>query len=84
MKGVFNLKSSLPKFSRIWNIKQLFDYYQSLSGNYDLDQKTLTLKLSTCFMVLLCQRPQTIVTLDLNYITLGDTEVHGAFSSGLK
>ena len=43
-QGIFNLKPSLPKYSKIWNIKQLFDYYQSLPDNYDLDLKMLTLK----------------------------------------
>ena len=39
MKGIFNLKPSLPKYSKIWDIKQLFDYYRSLPLNYDLDEK---------------------------------------------
>ena len=84
MKGIFNLKPSLSKYSKIWDIKQLSDYYRSLPDNHDLDLKTLTLKLSTIFVILLCQREHTIETLDLNYITLKDIEIHIAFPSALK
>ena len=77
------MKPSLPNSIKTWDIKQPFDYYRSLPDNYDLDLKTLTLNLLTLFVVLLCQRPQKIETLDLNYITLGET-VHVAFPSALK
>ena len=84
MKGIFNLKPTLPKYSKIWEIKQVFDYYRSLSDNYDFDLKILTPKLSTIFVILLCQRAQTIETLDLSYITSRETEVHIAFPSALR
>ena len=56
MKGIFNLKPSLRKYSKIWGIKQLFDYYRSLPDNYDLDLKTII------FVILLCRRAQTVET----------------------
>ena len=42
------------------------------------------MKLATLFAILLCQRAQTIETLDLNYITIRDAEVDIAFLSALK
>ena len=42
------------------------------------------MKLTTIFTLLLCQRAQTIETLDLRYITVNEEEVHIAFPSALK
>ena len=59
-KGIFNLKPFLPKYSKISDIKQLFDYYRSLN-NYDLDLKMLTLTLSTIFIILVKVHRQSIL-----------------------
>ena len=50
MKGIFDLKLSLPKYPKIKDIKQLCKHCRPLPDKYDLDLKTLTLIISPLFL----------------------------------
>ena len=60
LKGVFNLRPSLPMNCFIWEVKTLFDYYRSLPPNRELSLKAITMKLATILCLLCVQRSQSI------------------------
>ena len=88
MKGIYQLRPSLPKYSFTWDISILFEYYllvyRELPPNNQLDLKALTLKTATLLTLILCQRAQSIFTLDLRYIKNDKDTTHIAFPSVLK
>ena len=68
MKGIHQLRPSLPKYSFTWDVSMLFGKYRELPPKDHLGLKALTLKTATLVTLILCQRAQTIFTLDLRYI----------------
>ena len=68
MKGIYQLLPSLPKHSFTWDVSVSLGKYRELSPNGQLNLKALTLKTATLLTLILCQRAQTIFTLDLRYI----------------
>ena len=75
MKGIFELRPSFPKYTFIWDIQKVFDYFRGLPDVEKLDLKLLSHKL----VMLLCllsggQRAQTIHVLcieDIKYVDDG-------------
>ena len=68
MKGIYQLLPSLPKHSFTWDVSVSLGKYRELPPNGQLNLKALTLKTTTLLTLILCQRAQTIFTLDLRYI----------------
>ena len=68
LKGVFELKPSLPKYSEIWDINQVLCYLQQYSSISELPLKDLTMNLATLLCLLTGQRCQTIHKIDKNHI----------------
>ena len=69
MKGNFELKPFLPKYSEIWDVRVVLDYLTTFSVSSTLPLKELTLKLT----ILLClitgqRRGQTIHKFDVTYV----------------
>ena len=58
MKGIYQLRPSLPKYSFTWDVSML---YREFPPNDQLDLKALTLKTTTLLTLILCQRTQTIL-----------------------
>ena len=77
MKGIYQLRPSLPKYSFTWDISILFEKYRELPPNDQLDLKTLTLKTATLLTLI-------IFTLDLRYLKNDKDTIHIAFPSVLK
>ena len=76
IKGVFQLKPALPKYTHIWDVEKVLSYLQTLAPVSSLDLKQLSLKLATFLAILTGQRCQTIHKLDLNLMqTLPDRYV---------
>lgn len=70
MKGIFELKPSLPKYTEIWDVRVVLDYLK-IFGALSLKELTLKLTMLLCFTT--GQRGQTIHKFDINYIQdLGD------------
>ena len=67
-----------------WDVSMLSGKYRELPPNNQLDLKALTLKAETLLTLILCQRTQTIFTLDLRYIKKNRDAIHIAFLSVLK
>ena len=66
IKGVFQLKPALPKYTHIWDVEKVLSHLQNLAPVTSLDLKQLSFKLVTLLAILTGQRCQTIHEFDLN------------------
>ena len=64
LKGVFELKSSLPRYSSIWDVSIVLQHLRSLGPPTQLDLKSLTMKTTMLLCLLTGQRCQTLTKLD--------------------
>ena len=60
LKGIFELKPCLPKYSEIWDVNNVLCYFKSCSLVGEMDLKDLTMNLATLLCLLTGQRCQTI------------------------
>ena len=73
LKGVFELKPSLPRYSVIWDVGVVLQYLKSLGLATELELKTLTKKMTMLLYLLTGQHCQTLTKLDINLMqTLQD------------
>ena len=70
LKGVFELKPSLPCYSRIWDVAAVLQYLKTLGPASELDLKTLTMKTTMLLCLLTRQRCQTLTKLDTNFMQI--------------
>ena len=64
LKGTFELRPSLPRYSCIWDVGTVLTYLQTFPALKDLTLKHLTLKLTTVLALVTAQRTQTLSKLD--------------------
>ena len=64
LKGVFELKPSLPRYSSIWDVSIVLQHLRSLGPPTQLDLKSLTMKTTMLLCLLTGQRCQTLTKLD--------------------
>ena len=67
MKGVFNIKPRLPRYSEIWDVSPVLNFIQSKTN---LSLKELSYQLTFLLFILSGQRCQTVHLLALNNITI--------------
>ena len=84
VKGVNNLRPSLPKYTSVWHVNKVLNTFRAMEDNDLLTLKELTLKLATLLCLVLCQRAQTIHSFDVKYIKLDPHGVHIGFPTPLK
>ena len=65
MKGVFNLRPPVPRYTVMWDVGKLLKKIRKLSPLSSLSLKELTLKTVTLVAVVLAVRAQTIVALNV-------------------
>lgn len=65
LKGVFELRPSLPRYNRIWDVSVVLEHLKTLEPVCDLELKVLTLKLTMLLCLLTGQRCQTLSKLDI-------------------
>lgn len=65
MKGIFNLRPSLPKYCETWDVSSVLAYLRKLSPVSKLSLKLLTLKLCMLIALTLASRVQSIYLLDI-------------------
>ena len=65
LKGIFQLKPSLRKYCKIWDVSKVLAYLKTLPLTENLKLKELTQKLTMLIALLTGQRCQTIHKLDL-------------------
>ena len=68
MKGIFELKPALPKYSEIWDVNIVLGYLRAAARLRSLSLKQLTLNLTMLLCLTTGQRGQTIHKFDVNYI----------------
>lgn len=68
MRGIFNLKPSLPKFNTVWDVQVVLMYLEKQANLTLLD---LSAKLCMLFLLGTAQRSQTLYLIELN-----DIEMH--------
>ena len=74
IKGVFELRPALPRYSTTWDVDVVFEYLETLKPHDKLTLKEITLKLVMLLALLSGQRCQTITKLSLSAMKLQDTK----------
>lgn len=70
MKGVFNLKPTLPRYTKTWDASQLVKFLKSLYPNSDLSLKLICLKTASLLTLLSGQRIHTVHLIQVQNIDL--------------
>jgi hypothetical protein len=68
MKGIFELRPALPKYTEIWDVNIVLDYLKTFKEVTLLTLKELTLKLTMLLCLTTGQRGQTIYKIDVDGI----------------
>lgn len=69
MKGIFNMKPSLPKYTNTWNVQVVIKYLDSLNTS-ELTLRLLSVKLATLLALTSGQRCQTLWTMHVENIEI--------------
>ena len=72
LKGVFDMRPSLPRYQEIWDVSIVLRYLKFLSPLNKLSLKELSLKLTMLIALMSGQRCQTIHALNISQMTLLD------------
>ena len=70
LKGIFELKSSLPKHIKIWDVRTVLQYLKQTKPLNGCTLKDLTMKLTMLLCLITGQRCQTIHVMDINRIQM--------------
>ena len=70
LKGVFELKPSLPRYTTIWDVGTVLRYLSTLGPANELDLRALTLKTTMLLCLLTGQRCQTLTELDIKLMQI--------------
>lgn len=71
LKGVYELRPSVPRYKFVWDVKIVLDFLVNLFPLSELCLKMLTLKLVTLIALITAQRAQTISLLDTTNMKVG-------------
>ncbi|KAJ8038859.1 hypothetical protein HOLleu_16414 [Holothuria leucospilota] len=66
MKGIFELRTPVPRYKTIWDVSIVLDYLRLLGETNTLPLKLLTYKVVTLIALISAQRCQTLGLLNLN------------------
>ena len=75
MKGVFEQRPSLPRYTATWDVNIVLSYFKALPLAEHLSLKELTLKLASLLVILSGQRLQTIHLLHIDHMILQENKV---------
>ncbi|XP_067665161.1 uncharacterized protein [Haliotis asinina] len=84
LRGIFNLRPSLPRYQHVWDVKIVLDYLESLGKNEELSLKTLTLKFSMLLALVSGQRSQSLQLLSLDNMSRVGSKVVFVLTSLVK
>ena len=68
LKGIFELKPSLPRYSSVWDVGTVLKFLQSLPEIKELSLRQLTEKLATLLALVTAQLCQTLAFLDMRFM----------------
>ena len=75
LRGVFNIRPSMPKYVATWDISCVFSYLKTQPSVETCDLKLLSHRLVILLCILTAQRDQTLSYFDLNFIRLEEESV---------
>lgn len=81
MKGVFNLRPSVPRYTQIWDVSYLLNSLAKLSPVRFLSLKQLTIKTSVLLALVLAARGQSLTLLNLSRMTRFKDKVEFTFKA---
>ena len=84
LKGIFELKPALPKYSHIWDVSIVLEYLKVLGYPTAMNLKQLALKLTMLLCLLTGQRCQTVHCMDVTYIQKMDGQYRVTIQQKLK
>ncbi len=73
MKGIFELRPSLPKHPAIWDVKSVFNFFRSQPPICELTLKELSHRLAVLLCLLSAQRCQTILFLNVKHMQVSES-----------
>jgi len=79
VRGVFQLRTPLPRQKNTWDVTVLLDFFRNSKNNSKLSLKELTLKLCALLLMVSAQRVQTIHLLKLScvqFLNQGSCKIH--------
>ena len=84
LKGIFNEKPPLPRYTTTWNVDTVLTYLKTLHPVAGLSLKLLTLKLKALLALVTAQRAQTLVALDTTYMSITPNTITFVAAAMLK
>lgn len=84
MKGVFQLRPTLPRYTAVWDIRLVLNYLRKLSPLKDLGLRDLTFKLTMLLALTSAQRIQTLHKLRFDNMTCKNGSVEFYVTDLLK
>ena len=84
IKGVFEMRPSLPRYKEIWDVNTVLKYIKTLHPPKDLTLKDLTLKLTMLLALVSAQRCQTLQALSIENMVLTNEKCDFHFTNLLK
>ena len=70
MKGIYNKRPPLPRYTHTWDVSKVTSYISSLDDNADLSLKVLSFKLVMLLALTRPSRSSDLSSLDLKYLKL--------------
>lgn len=84
MKGVFEQRPALPRYSSTWNVNVIFDYIRKQPSVHLLSLRDLTRRLAFLLCLLSGQRCQTISVLSIDNMSIDDSKATFVITEKLK
>lgn len=84
LKGVFHLRTPLPRYKKIWDIGPVFRVLRNMSPANSLSLKKLTLKLCMIIALTSAQRIQSLKHMNLDHLKVTSSSVTFYFEKLLK
>jgi len=75
VKGVFQIRPALPRYTQIWDTDIVLNYLRTVSPVINLSLKDLTYKVTMLLMLLSGQRIQTIQLLNVEFMEITNSRV---------
>ena len=84
MRGIFNIKPSLPRYVHTWDVSIVLKYIDNMGDSVTLCLKDLSLKLCMLFALISGQRAQTLAALDITQMFVYEDRVEFNINSLMK
>ena len=84
MRGIFQLRPSLPKYNCTWDVSVVLHYLSSVKSNNNLSLHDLNMKLAMLLALTTGQRCQSLMYIDIRNIDINDLYIKIRFGDLLK